>query len=109
MGIVAIQQFTGINAVCMYASAIFETQNNSSALSAAMAGIQVVFAAFTPLLVERFRRIALFLWGAVICSIGHLLAFIGFNEDNNTARNWVLNVGILLFAGTFNATYGMLT
>lgn len=93
----------------MYAPSIFAMQDNSDTLSALMAAIQVVFAVLTPLFVERTKRRTLFLWGAVFCSIGHLMATIGFNEDDDTARNWVLNIGILLYAGVFNATYGILT
>eukprot|EP00826_Nyctotherus_ovalis_P013818 TRINITY_DN1378_c0_g1_i3.p5 TRINITY_DN1378_c0_g1~~TRINITY_DN1378_c0_g1_i3.p5 ORF type:complete len:106 (+),score=30.85 TRINITY_DN1378_c0_g1_i3:1392-1709(+) len=105
-----MQQLTGINTVCMYAPAIFEKQDNSDALSAAMAGIQVVFAALTPLFIDRYGRRTLFIWGMVFCSIGHLMACIGFTDDgDNTARNWVLNIGILLYSGVFNATYGALT
>lgn len=75
-----------------------------------MAAIQVLFAAITPLFVDRFGRRTIFLWGAGICTVGHLLAFIGYTEDEgNTARDWVLNIGILLFAGVFNSTYGVAT
>jgi len=107
--VASIQQLTGINTICMYAPVIFKTQNNSDALAAALAAIQVIFAAITPLFVERFGRRTIFLCGAVICSIGHLLSCIGFNEDNDRVRNWVLNTGLLSFAGTFHASYGILT
>jgi len=109
MAIAIIQQLTGISAVCMYAPVIFDTQDNPDALAAAMAAIQVIFAAMGLLFVERFGRITIFLWGAVICSIGHFLACVGFNEDNDTTRNWAFNIGILLYAGVFNTTYGIMT
>lgn len=105
-----MHQLSGINTVSMYAPVIFDKQPNSATLSSIMAAIQVIFAAITPLLVDRFGRRTIFLWGAGICTVGHLMSFIGYTEnEGNTTKDWVLNVGILLFGGAFNCTYGVAT
>jgi len=108
MIITAIQQLTGINTVSMYAPVVFGKQSNSEVLAAVMAAAQVLFALSTPLFIDRIGRIPVFIWGAVISSIAHLLTTIGYTEDGeNTTLNWLLNVGIILYAGVFNATYGV--
>lgn len=110
LAVTGIQQLTGINTVSMYSPIIFGRQSNSDTLSAVMAAMQVLFAVITPLFVDRFGRRTIFIWGAVISTVAHLLSFIGYTESaESTARNWVLNVGILIFAGVFNSTYGVLT
>jgi len=110
MIVTSIQQLTGINTISMYAPIIFGKQPNSDALAAVMAAVQVLFALITPLFIDRIGRIPLFVLGAAISSIAHLLSTIGYTEDaENTTLNWLLNVGIILYGGVFNATYGVCT
>lgn len=94
----------------MYAPKIFDKQPNAEVLSALMSVIQVIFALFAIPLVDRLGRRTLLLIGAIICSIGHLVCCIAIDEDGeDTTRNWVFNVGILLFVGVFNPTFGAIT
>jgi uncharacterized membrane protein len=94
----------------MYAPIIFKKQSGSDTLSAVMAAVQVLFALITPFIVDRFGRCTVFFWGAVICSVTHLLSTIGYTDNaDNTTLNWLLNIGIILFGGVFNCTYGVIT
>lgn len=94
----------------MYAPIIFEEQSNSELLSTLMPVIQVVFAFLTIFVIDKWGRRTLLLVGAVICSIGHLICCVALDEDGeNNTRNWVFNVGVLIYAGVFNTTYGVIT
>jgi len=108
--ITAIQQLSGINTVSMYAPVIFDAQEDFEFLLPLMALVQVIFALITPLFINRIGRITVFMCGAVISSIAHLLSTIGYTEDQEPdAFNWPLNIGIILYGGVFNATYGVAT
>ena len=94
----------------MYAPSIFESQPNSGYLPTALSAIQVVFSFATIFVMDKFGRRTLFLVGAILATIGHLLCCIGYDESgDNTGKNWTFNVGAFLFIGIFNVSYGAVT
>jgi len=108
--VTAIQQLSGINTVSMYAPSIFAAQINHQFLSPLMAGVQLFFAVITPFFINRIGRIPIFLCGAVVSSIAHIFSAIGYTKNPESSDfNWPLNIGIILYGGIFNATYGVAT
>ena len=94
----------------MYAPQIFDAQPNSNFLPALISGIQVLFSLFTIPLIDRVPRKVLFVIGAILTAIAHMICCIALDEDGeNTTKNWFFNVGAMLSAGVFNTTYGAIT
>lgn len=102
-----VQQITGINAVTFYAPIIFEKQPNSSFLPPAMTFTRLAFAFFVIPIAGKFGRRTLLLWGVVISTITHLTCFISLDPSGkDEVMNWIFNVGLFIYVGTFNLTYG---
>ena len=105
-----LQQLTGINAVSMYTTIIFDDQPNSDYLATLLSAVQIVFSILALFVVNKFDRRTLFLAGSVICSIGHFICCVSLDDSGEcTARNWSFNSGAFLFAGVYNTTYGSIT
>ena len=85
----ALQQLTGINAVCFYAPIIFSVQPNSQDLPMLLSIFQVISAFCTIFIVNRFKRKTLFLAGAVVCSIGHEKEsqFVNLTKDKKGTKS----------------------
>lgn len=69
-----------------------------------------LFSFLTIPIVSKFNRRTLFLTGAALCSLGHLVCCASLDDSGKSAvRNWIFNAGVLVYVGAFNSTFGVMT
>jgi hypothetical protein len=105
-----IQQLTGVNAIYIFAASIFEGQSNEDYVKIIIPVSIAAFSLLTIPIVTKFNRRTLFLTGSALCSLGHLICFLSLYETGtDNLRNWIFNIGLIIYVGTFNSTYGATT
>ncbi|KAJ4786382.1 Major facilitator superfamily protein [Rhynchospora pubera] len=112
VGLMVLQQFGGVNAICFYASEIFVSAGFSSGNSGmiAMVIVQVPMTALGVLLMEKAGRRPLLLVSAAGTCLGCFLVGLSFlSQDFQWAKD--LNIilalaGILVYTGSFSLGMG---
>uniref|UniRef100_A0ACD5YD10 Uncharacterized protein n=1 Tax=Avena sativa TaxID=4498 RepID=A0ACD5YD10_AVESA len=112
VGLMVLQQFGGVNAICFYASEIFVSAGFASGNTGmlAMVVVQVPMTALGVLLVDKAGRRPLLMVSAAGTCLGCLLVGVSFlSKEHHWAKD--LNVvfalaGILVFTGSFSLGMG---
>lgn len=112
VGLMILQQFGGVNAICFYASEIFVSAGFASGNTGmlAMVAVQIPMTALGVLLMDKAGRRPLLMVSAAGTCLGCLLVGVSFLSKE---RHWVkdLNIalalaGILVFTGSFSLGMG---
>lgn len=117
VGLAVFQQFVGINTIIYYAPTIFQAAGAASAtasiLATSLVGIVNVLATLLALvLVDRFGRRPLLLWGTTIMMLALLALGIAFATITNRAGLFVLLalfVYIIAFATSFGPIFWLMS
>uniref|UniRef100_N1QUI7 Sugar transporter ERD6-like protein 5 n=1 Tax=Aegilops tauschii TaxID=37682 RepID=N1QUI7_AEGTA len=112
VGLMVLQQFGGVNAICFYASEIFVSAGFSSGNTGmlAMVAVQIPMTALGVLLLDKAGRRPLLMVSAAGTCLGCLLVGLSFlSKEHHWAKD--LNValaltGILIFSGSFSLGMG---
>lgn len=112
VGLMALQQFGGVNAICFYASEIFVSAGFSSGNAGmlVMAAVQIPMTGLGVLLMDRAGRRPLLLVSAAGTCLGCLLVALSFlakeqhwEKDLNTV---FALAGVMIFTGSFSLGMG---
>ncbi|XP_068659148.1 sugar transporter ERD6-like 5 isoform X2 [Aristolochia californica] len=112
VGLMVLQQFGGVNAICFYASSIFVSAGFSSGSlgTIAMAAIQIPMTTLGVLLTDKSGRRPLLMVSAAGTCLGCFLTAISFviqgNEKWKELALILALVGILLYTGSFSLGMG---
>ncbi|KAL3572619.1 hypothetical protein D5086_026523 [Populus alba] len=111
VGLMVLQQFGGINAVCFYASSIFEVAGFSPSVGTIIYAIlQVVFVVLNTTIIDKVGRKPLLLVSAsglvIACLITGLSFYLKVHELALKSAPMLAVTGILLYIGTFSAGMG---
>ncbi|TMC27679.1 MAG: sugar porter family MFS transporter [Chloroflexi bacterium] len=117
VGLAFFQQFIGINAVIYYAPIIFQNAGVSSANTAILATslvgvVNVIFTVVASLIVDKFGRRPLLLWGAAVMTISLVALGTIFAIGPNKAGYFillVLSLYIAAFALSFGPLFGLMS
>eukprot|EP00258_Populus_trichocarpa_P011504 XP_002320384.2 sugar transporter ERD6-like 7 [Populus trichocarpa] len=111
VGLMVLQQFGGINAVCFYVSSIFEVAGFSPSVGTIIYAIlQVVVVALNTTIIDKVGRKPLLLVSAsglvIACLITGLSFYLKVHELALKSAPMLAVTGILLYIGTFSAGMG---
>ncbi|KAJ6674856.1 hypothetical protein OIU85_011062 [Salix viminalis] len=111
VGLMVLQQFGGINAVCFYASSIFEVAGFSPSVGTILYAIlQVVVVFLSTIIIDKVGRKPLLLVSAsglvISCLITGLSFYLKVHELALKSVPMLAVTGILLYIGTFSAGLG---
>ncbi|MFL5586927.1 MAG: sugar porter family MFS transporter [Ktedonobacteraceae bacterium] len=117
VGLALFQQFIGINTVIYYAPIIFQEAGVSSANTAILATsligvVNVIFTVVASLIIDKFGRRPLLLWGAVVMTVSLVALGAIFAIGPNKAGYFILLVlclYIAAFALSFGPIFGLMS
>src|SRR5256714_4595009 len=110
VGLALFQQFIGINTVIYYAPIIFQEAGVSSANTAILATsligvVNVIFTVVASLIIDKFGRRPLLLWGAVVMTVSLVALGAIFAIGPNKAGYFILLV-LCLYIAAFALSFG---
>jgi len=117
VGLALFQQFIGINTVIYYAPIIFQEAGVSSANTAILATsligvVNVIFTVVASLIIDKFGRRPLLLWGAVVMTVSLVALGAIFAIGPNKTGYFillVLSLYIAAFALSFGPIFGLMS
>lgn len=115
VGLGALQQFVGINALIYYSPTLFKTMGLDYSLQLIMSGVlnvtQLIGVITSLWTMDRFGRRPLLLWGSFSMTLSHLIIAIlvgKFSSDwpGHRAAGWVSVAFLLFYMLSFGASWG---